>query len=66
MLCLVPGAFLANVVRGVLSVPKIETLALTPQGKLCLVRELVGALDRLGVGLGANGRPGLISILLNR
>lgn len=36
------------------------------QGKLMLVRELVRALERLGLGLGANGRPGLISLLLKR
>lgn len=36
------------------------------QGKLMLVQELVRVLDRLGLGLGANGRPGLISLLLNR
>ncbi|GIL42637.1 hypothetical protein Vafri_581, partial [Volvox africanus] len=40
--------------------------ALLLRGKLMLVRELVRALERLGLGLGANGRPGLISILLNR
>ncbi|GFR40524.1 hypothetical protein Agub_g1093, partial [Astrephomene gubernaculifera] len=36
------------------------------RGKLLLVRELVRALDRLGLGLSAPGRPGLIALLLNR
>lgn len=35
-------------------------------GKLALVRALVLALDRLGVGLGQGGRPGLVGILTSR